>query len=31
MWLADITLCLFAAIVQLPIREARSLPAVAPA
>ena len=31
MWLADITLCLFAAIVQLPIREARSVPAVAPA
>jgi len=31
MWLADITLCLFAAIVQLPIREVRSLPAVAPA
>jgi predicted MFS family arabinose efflux permease len=31
MWLADITLCLFAAIVQLPIREERSLPAVAPA
>jgi predicted MFS family arabinose efflux permease len=29
MWLADIALCLFAAIVQLPIREERSLPAVA--
>jgi predicted MFS family arabinose efflux permease len=31
MWLADITLCLFAAVVHLPIREARAVPATAPA
>jgi len=31
MWLADITLCLFAAFVHLPIREARVVPAAAPA
>ncbi|HKA44056.1 MAG TPA: MFS transporter [Burkholderiales bacterium] len=31
MWLADIMLCLFAVIVHLPIREARSVPSAAPA
>ena len=31
MWLADITLCLFAAVVHLPIREARPVPIAAPA
>ena len=31
MWLADITLCLLAAVVHLPIREARAVPAAAPA
>lgn len=31
MWLADITLCLFAALIHLPIREARAVPAAAPA
>ena len=31
MWLADITLCLVAAVVQLPIREARAVPVLAPA
>ena len=31
MWLADITLCLFAAVVNLPIREALAVPAAAPA
>jgi predicted MFS family arabinose efflux permease len=31
MWLADVMLCLFAAIVHLPIREARAVPAAAPA
>jgi predicted MFS family arabinose efflux permease len=31
MWWADIALCLFAAAVHLPIREAKSAPAVAPA
>jgi len=31
MWLADVTLCLLAAIVHLPIREARTLPVAAPA
>ena len=31
MWLADVTLCLLAAIVHLPIREARTLAAPAPA
>ena len=29
MWLADITLCLFAAVVHLPIREARPVPLAA--
>jgi predicted MFS family arabinose efflux permease len=31
LWWADITLCLFAALVQLPIRETRVVPAAAPA
>jgi predicted MFS family arabinose efflux permease len=31
MWVADITLCLFAAVVNLPIRETRALGAAAPA
>jgi len=31
MWWAGITLCLFAALVHLPTREARVAPAVAPA
>jgi len=31
MWIADITLCLFAAAVHLPIREARPVPSAAPA
>jgi predicted MFS family arabinose efflux permease len=31
MWLADITLCLFAAVVHLPIREGRPVPVTAPA
>jgi predicted MFS family arabinose efflux permease len=31
MWLADITLCLFAAVVHLPIRETRAVPTAAPA
>jgi predicted MFS family arabinose efflux permease len=31
MWLADISLCLFAAVVHLPIREARPVPVAAPA
>jgi len=31
LWWADIVLCLFAAAVHLPIREARSVPALAPA
>jgi hypothetical protein len=31
MWWADIALCLAAAAVHLPIREARPLPAAAPA
>jgi predicted MFS family arabinose efflux permease len=31
MWLADITLCLFAAVIHLPIRETRAVRAVAPA
>jgi predicted MFS family arabinose efflux permease len=31
MWLADITLCLFAAVVHLPIREGRPAPVTAPA
>jgi predicted MFS family arabinose efflux permease len=31
MWLADIALCLFAAVVHLPIREARPVPVAAPA
>jgi predicted MFS family arabinose efflux permease len=30
-WLTDIALCLFAAVVHLPIREARAVPAAAPA
>ena len=30
MWLADITLCLFAAVVHLPIREPRRVPVAAP-
>jgi predicted MFS family arabinose efflux permease len=30
MWLADITLCLLAAAVHLPIREARPMPVAAP-
>jgi len=30
MWLADITLCLLAAVVHLPIREARPAPVAAP-
>ena len=29
MWLADIALCLFAALIHLPIREARAVPATA--